>query len=254
MPGAGHRTCRSGSSDRACSARSSPRRSGLPYAFASHFAPGADDAGDRRSTASTFQPSGVARSALRDARFQRLRHRRRHRRRRRAAASPRYEQACSDACAAVSSGRCRAPLPGRRELRGPPRAASSARGIAQALACSGDRRGRRAVQPRNPDFVAQDRRRRADHRRADIRPREAPSVVRDRRQIAARRMKFAAGARDSTAARRRQDARPSRWHPRCANVRFAFESGGRLLPYQDCQMAPISLGCTHRNEGGSRRE
>ena len=34
-------TCRSGSWARACSARSSPRRSALPYAFASHFAPDA---------------------------------------------------------------------------------------------------------------------------------------------------------------------------------------------------------------------
>ena len=41
------RTCRSGSSARASSARSSPPQLGLPYAFASHFAPGELEDGDR---------------------------------------------------------------------------------------------------------------------------------------------------------------------------------------------------------------
>ena len=39
MPGGGARKCRSGFSAPACSARSSPPMLGLPYAFASHFAP-----------------------------------------------------------------------------------------------------------------------------------------------------------------------------------------------------------------------
>ncbi len=70
-------TCRSGSSVRACSARSSRRRSGLPYAFASHFAP----AHMLQAIALYRQPIpavATARSPLRDARRQRLR--RRHRR------------------------------------------------------------------------------------------------------------------------------------------------------------------------------
>ena len=71
-------TCRSGCSARACSARSSRPRSGLPFAFASHFAP------DQLMQAlgvyrAQFTPSATLDAALRDGGRQRVRGR--HRRR-----------------------------------------------------------------------------------------------------------------------------------------------------------------------------
>ena len=97
------RTCRSGSSARASSARSSPPMLGLPYAFASHFAP------DALLPAlevyrSDFQPSAQLADALRHGRRQR--DRRRHRRRGARASSPRCSRP-SPTCARTAAGRCR---------------------------------------------------------------------------------------------------------------------------------------------------
>ena len=72
-------TCRSTSSARRCSARSWPPRSGLPYAFASHFAPAALHEAVAAYRAE-FRPSAQSRCAVRHRRRQR--HRRGHRARR----------------------------------------------------------------------------------------------------------------------------------------------------------------------------
>ena len=55
-PGQGHATCRCTSWARRCSAPSSPRRSGLPYAFASHFAPQRARRPPSPSTAASSSP------------------------------------------------------------------------------------------------------------------------------------------------------------------------------------------------------
>ena len=146
-------TCRSGSSARASSARSSPPLLGLPFAFASHFAPDRCCGRRSRSTArDSSRPSSSAQPYV-DARRQRVRGRHR---RRGAAAVHLAAAGRSSTCGAARPGRCRRrstrwTAAGPRPRRRRPSMRSRTRSSARPRRSAGIQR-----------FVDRDRRRRAD--------------------------------------------------------------------------------------------